>query len=362
MTRKMLVTNMFLRKVKSDVELIKKEARMVILIGPKNEINVFENMEGKINVIGIIGPGKANGYYFQEALLEEIGISRSHPYRKGKVPEALQEEDKPKAITYRYSGFSLSQSQYLLVAPIIFDVIQGMADERVAGWQSGTPDNKFYVPGVKCRYNKTSERLEYRSTKKGFVGVDSGVRFSASLEGFFARDIFWAGLIAVGKFARLISLRLEHRLGRKRKTKPKKEHQAKKRAIRPRARASLESLLRFREAQTMIAQSAFSEWLRPNVILCLPDGDNNRFAPHLRNALKSHEETTLEYELAQQALPGQEARINIKLKLISLKKGRKGYVVFEVFPSEDWQKYKIFHKQLEIPEQNNSEPFSDLPF
>jgi hypothetical protein len=336
MTRRMPITNMFCEKAARDVELIKRDARVVVLISVENKVQIYHNLEFKINTIGIIGPGTSpSGHLFQEALLEEIGISRTRPYHKGKVPEACQKEGEPKAITYRYGGFFLTKEQYLAVAPAVFGIIQQLADQRVAQWQSGTPDNKFYVSGAKSWYNKTAERLEFQSTKSGTVEIDTGARFSVSLEGFFAQDILRTGLLPVKKFARLINLRLSHRLDRK----PRRKKNPEKLSF-PRGRKPIDKLSRFSEVKQLIAKSGLPKWLLLNIVLFLPGGDNNLFASPIRQFLKWQEKTTREFEIASRVLPGLRARIgSMRLNLKRLNQDT-GYCVFEVLPSDDWWKYK----------------------
>ena len=139
MTRRMSITNMFRQKVRRDAEFVKNEARVVVFVNEDFNVSVKCNNQGKLSVIGIIGPGTShNGYYLQESLLDEIGIGCSRSFHKGKVPERFQSPGEPKSITFRYRGFTLSQKQYLAVAPVVFKIIQQLADERIAGWRSGT--------------------------------------------------------------------------------------------------------------------------------------------------------------------------------------------------------------------------------
>jgi hypothetical protein len=357
MTKRMPITTMFLKKANDDVCLIKKWARVVVIIGVDLSIRVCFNDAAKINVIGIIGPGRSpQGYIFREALLEEIGIGSSRPYHKGKVPVRLQKEGKPIAITYRYAGFSLNEGQYRAAALIVFGIIQQLADERVAGWRSGGPDEPYYLPGGKYFYSKAQERLVYRTNRSGTVPIVSGARFSASLEGFFARDVFWAGLAPVSSFARLINLRLEHRLDRKPRRAKKKNPLSRPRP--ERGKKDISELVRGQEVRRMIRQTSLPKWLLPSVVLCLPGGDKNRFASFLRQVLGWQEKTTPEWEAALKSLPGQAARLKgIRMLLRTGADSGKKYVVFEVLPG--WNYLRIKEERMLADDKN---PPEDIPF
>lgn len=346
MTRRMPITNMFRQKVRRDAEFAKNEARIVVSVDEDFNVDVKRNDQGKLSVIGIIGPGIShNGYHLQESLLDEIGISYSRPFRKGKVPESFQEPGKPKSISYRYRGFALSQKQYLAVAPVVFKFIQQLADERVAKWRSGTPADPYLVKGVRRRYSRSEERMVSCSIGNGFVAVESGARFSVELNSPFAADIFWVGYEPVRKFARLINMRLEHRLERKRRSRRKLSSgppRRKQPIILRRKRKDIDELRRFKEVRELISKSPLPEWLLPAVVLCLPEGRNNRFAAFLEGVLPLWQErTTLSWQIFSGSLLGQKIRLgDIKLRLESFET-EKNYVVFEVLPSEQWWKYAI---------------------
>ena len=371
MTRRMSITNMFRQKVRRDAEFVKNEARVVVFVNEDFNVSVKCNNQGKLSVIGIIGPGTShNGYYLQESLLDEIGIGCSRSFHKGKVPERFQSPGEPKSITFRYRGFTLSQKQYLAVAPVVFKIIQQLADERIAGWRSGTPADPYFTRGARQGYSRSKERITNYSTRKGFVAIESGARFSVELSSLFAADIFWAGYEPVRKFARLINMRLEHRLERKRRAKRKstsRPSMRKKPVILRRKRKNIEELQRFEEVRALINKSTLPEWQLPAVVLCLPEGRGNKFAPFLERILPSwQDKATLAWNMSLRFLSGQKIRLgDIKLWLKSLEKD---YAVFEVLPSEQWWKYAVdrggdsLNSQLVLPDELTSEELADLPF
>jgi hypothetical protein len=363
----MPVTNMFRKKAMRDAELIKKEAKVVVFVDENFNVSVEQNDQGKISVIGIIGPGTShNGFWLREALLEEIGVSCSRPYQKGNFPENLQIQGEIKSFPPRYSGFFFSQKQYLATAPAVFGVIQELADKRVAGWKSGTPDKPFYLPGAKVSYSRSAEKIVIYSSKKGFVAVESGARFSVALDSQFVPDIFWAGYESVRKLSSLINMRLEHRLSRKRK-KILPALRRRSPAIFVKKRKNINELKRFGEVVDLINKSPLPKWLLPGVLECLPGGRNNRFAAYLEQVLPLwQEESSLAWQSVSSSLPGIKVRIgNMRLALRSLN-NRKNYAVFEVMPGKDWRKYAAdcdenpappdFFSEL-TPEEVNFLPF-----
>jgi hypothetical protein len=364
---------MFRQKVRRDAEFVKNEARVVVSIDGDFNVSVKRNDQGKLSVIGIIGSGIShNGYYLQESLLDEIGISCSRPFHKGKVPESFQAPGEPKSISSRYRGFSLSQKQYFAVAPAVFKIIQQLVDERVAKWRSGTPADPYFTKGARQGYSRSKERMTSYSTRKGFVAVESGARFSVELNSLFAPDIFWAGYEPVRKFARLINMRLEHRLERKRRSRRKSTSRLsrrKKPVILRRKRKNIDELRRFEEVRTLINKNVLPEWLLPAVVLCLPEGRGNKVATLLERVLPSWQsKTTLAWEISSKSFSGRKIRLgDIKLWLKSFET-EKNYAVFEVLPSEHWWKYVVDHSgdslnsQLVLPDELTPEELSDLPF
>jgi hypothetical protein len=315
---------MFRKKVRRDAELIKNEARVVVFVDENFNVSVNRNEQGKVNVIGIIGPGTShNGYYLREALLEEVGIGSSRPYHKGKIPECFREPEKSHAITYRYRGFILGRDQYLVVAPPVFEAIQNLTDECVANWRSGGPDDPYRVSGTKYHYNRSEEKLH---RYLGMVAVTSGARFSVALNSFFLRDIFWAGQelnVSLEKFARLINMRLVHRLKRWR------------------GKREFAGLLRAKEIHEIIEKSRLPKYLLPAAISHLPGGEANQFAPFLRQIIGWQETVTPEQEMALNSFPKQRARLgDIQLLVTTGLEARKDYITFEVFPGENYFKVK----------------------
>ncbi len=340
-------TRQFREKVLRDVALIKECAHIVVRLDENEAVQVWENLNPTIGVIAIIGPGKTpRGYHFSEVILEEIGIGPSRPYHKGKIPAFLQEAGKPRAITYRYRGFALSEPQYRVAAPIVFGLIQQLADRRIAGWESGT---SFCASGEKNYYSRTREKLY---NFPGLHLVRRGARFSAARESFFAQDIFWAAQmlnISVLKLARLINMRLDHRLERWR------------------GRVEFNGLKRSKEIEDFFEKSFFPRYLWIAAMFLLPGGEKNRFVPFLRQMMDFQEATTPEWDFAQESLLGQKSRLkDMQLRVTTGLNKTRDYIVFEVFPSRYWRDYIVRQPAvcLEYEKEFDPEfdPEKDIPF
>jgi len=197
--------------IKGDVELVKTEARFVFVISPDEKtIAVSENDNPRLNVFAVIGPSEGFGRHWDEALLAEIGIARTRPYREAK---GLYRKAGQTSLHKRRKWFFLSEKQYQLVAPVIFKIMDIRAEKIVASWKSGCQSNRFLISVINHYWLRSRKRM----VEKGYMlAVLTGIRFHASLKDeFFVRDIFWAELNQnkaikkqINGLAKFISLRL----------------------------------------------------------------------------------------------------------------------------------------------------------
>lgn len=320
MTRRMPITRMFREKVSRDVRFVENRAAVVLIIS-ENRIDIKYNTNAILGIIGILGPGVARGYHFSRAVLAEIGLGPTRPYHKGKVPELLQKDGVPRAITYRHREFKLTANQYLAVAPIVFEMLQQFADKRVAGWKGGP---YFKLPGRKYHYNRVQEALQRFD---GMFEAIRGAYFSVPIESLFARDVFWAEQnlnLAVKKLARLINMRLGHRLGRWR------------------GRKAFLDLKRTGEIKEILSKSLLPKYLLIASLSHLPAGEANPFVPHLRQILEWQGDTTAEGKFAFGALPNRESRLKgIQLWVTAGLEKELDYITFEVLPSSRWKDFVV---------------------
>lgn len=176
--------------IKGDVDLVKKEARFVLIISPdERTVLVSENDNPRLDVFAIIGPSQGFNRHWDEVLLTEIGISRTRPYNevRGLVRQLEQSN-----IHQRRKWFSLSQQQYLLVAPVIFKMMNVRAEKIISFWKTGSPENEFRIRTRSSWWSNHRKKLSFKSL---YYAVPRGIRFNVSLKDeFFVRDVFWAGL------------------------------------------------------------------------------------------------------------------------------------------------------------------------
>ncbi|MDP2934832.1 MAG: hypothetical protein Q8N59_03650, partial [bacterium] len=129
--------------IAKDVEVVEKEARFIFEISPdETRIEMRENPSSRLNVMAIIGPSQGLGRNWEKVLLAEIGISRSRPYHEARGLDV--KSDLP-SIPRRRKWFSLSLSQYRLVAPIVFKKIEGLAYQRISLWEKGPLSSNVFM-------------------------------------------------------------------------------------------------------------------------------------------------------------------------------------------------------------------------
>jgi len=313
--------------VQRDVDLAKKEAKVVINL---SILDLAYNPKPGLGVIAIIGPGEFFGRKYREALLCEIGLGQSRPYHNAKKPKAYCKVDESRWMEKRRKWFSLSEEEYLAIAPLIFKIFQELTDKKVATWKHGFySDDPFLLPTPRNYFSRRQKKL-YQSIS--MMPQRKGIRFAVSKKDeFFVRDIYWAALnssdlkIHLNGLARFIDLYLSPY------KKPLRRSFSKlKRVIR--IKRTCLSLLSMRGA-----------YLLSEILRCLPKRQRNPLWPHLTDLLGDDGNPTKERRLADSVLPDPKSRVGyIELKITTGlfgKYGRQGdifirdHIVFEVLPS-----------------------------
>ncbi len=314
--------------VKKDVINSSKHALYVVLIHPDNQnFSVLKNKNPKLSVISILGPGILNKQgrqkAFPKALLTEIGVSATRPYHRSKG--ISWQSGQPK-IPQRKNWFQLTKEQYLLIAPILFKLIQILAEKRVAGWKNKKfwleTNNNFYKIG------KLESSINFKEWTKG-------ARFSFNKKDeLLLSDLYWAEnqnpqvILWIEKLPKFISKRLS--VYQYPKYKGKKPFSKLKGAQDILERTYLKKLL---------------PHLQYKVIENISHGKNNPFYHDLQTLLNLTNYKQIEEKLIQKAekLNNPEQRTQeIVLKIISgFENHKRDYIVFEVFPEIDDFEEKI---------------------
>lgn len=180
-----------LKKIVNDVELVRKTAVVVIEIDGQDDVVICENCSDFNSRLGgtiaVIGPTRIDDLYFERAVLLEVGIGPSRPYKQGWISDGVNK----RWFTERKKCFSITKGQYLVCAPIIFKYLQKIADKRVAQWKCNL-DNPFFVPGTKKWWSHREKKMY---VDKASIAITPATRFSVSIEdGLILSDIFWAEL------------------------------------------------------------------------------------------------------------------------------------------------------------------------
>ncbi|MBI4094974.1 MAG: hypothetical protein HY435_02155 [Candidatus Liptonbacteria bacterium] len=298
--------------VRRDVKRVRREAEIVLEVR-ENFIRETKNPDPGLQVIAVVGSGEAFGRQFDEALLSEIGQRKSRPYH-----EAYARSKTPAAshIGGRRNWLSLSEEQYRAVAPVVFNRLQCIADERFAAWKCG-PGNPFYVRTHRAYYSRKQRRIFASENHKP---QPRGTRFSVSVsDEFFLRDVYYAERelnVGLGRhmrgLARYLDLLLHH-YGKSRKgfRNPKCVGAAKD-------RIETSSLSR--------TPYLLAEMMEHH----LPHGRKNGLWREIADLIEWDGKKTRQMELAESALDRPEVRLgSIQLRVI---REYETYTVFEVFP------------------------------
>lgn len=152
-----------------DVERVKQDARFIIVVDENHIVTTLRNPHGRLSIIAVIGPGEIHENIpsplrkFAEAVLLEIGVSRGRPYR-----EAFGTENQ-RYIPKRRPWFSLTDAQYLAVAPYIFHLLKMLTDKRTSQWKYGTNTKPIYLPTHNNFFFRKKKKIESSISPKGWV-------------------------------------------------------------------------------------------------------------------------------------------------------------------------------------------------
>ncbi|MEK7643537.1 MAG: hypothetical protein AAB372_03785 [Patescibacteria group bacterium] len=164
-----------------DVRTVLHHAAIVIVL-KGHSAEVRTNKNPALNVIAIIGPGNFVGRQFSKALLCEIGIGASRPYREANIKRG------GKRVMKRHKWFTLSSTQYEHLASRLFKLLHAIAANRVATWKSG---DRFFLSTTRHWHTKRQKKIVvYRDQS---MEVPRGCRFSVSpADELLCADICWA--------------------------------------------------------------------------------------------------------------------------------------------------------------------------
>lgn len=317
--------------VQRDVDLVEREAKIVIDI---TSLSIRQNPRPGLGIIAVVGPGKFLGMDFKKALLCEIGLGKSRPYHEAKRPGG------EKFIQKRRRWFSLTEEQYLIIAPEIFKLLQGLADNRIDNWKCGpNSDNPFRIRVPRSFWSRHEKTLFQTLSWKP---LPRGARFAVSLsdefDEFLLKDIFWAELNLnsglqghLKGLARFIDLYLsvyKDKIGKNGFSR------------------RFPKLKRVQQIREMIYSSSLSgsPYLLIEMLNYLPQKESNCLWPYITTHLIPFGgEETKERKLSTQAITGPESRLKgIQLRIKTGLDGRNLYqktpkerdhVVFEIFSS-----------------------------
>jgi len=301
------------------VELAKKEAKVLITVSEDKAIGAWGNPDGRLGVIAIIGPGEFQGKMYGEAVLCEVGIGESRPYHAAKKPLSAMKGGEARSIAARRKWFSLTVSQYLAIAPILFLVFQKLTNEKVKNWEHGFfSDDPFLIPTA---YNRFSRHQKKFFSVSNYRPQACGTRFSVSLEdGFLVEDVYWgelnnySTLHRLRGLARFLDVFTSWNNGHKRKTlrisKGKEE----------------------RIWKSLGPLSSKSPHLVPELLRYLP---KHKLAFSYISNLVGGAHETAERKLASLALANPETRLNGISIRITTGISKRDHIVFEVAPRDD---------------------------
>ena len=126
------------RMLDRSVAMIKNHARFVIVIDKHGlPISYSKKESYGLNIIAIIGESVINDTLFPEAVLMEIGIWRTNPYRSANAPMGYAE--KRLNLRYRTKGGDLTAEQFGNLAPFLNDIITAEATRVIERWKSTEP-------------------------------------------------------------------------------------------------------------------------------------------------------------------------------------------------------------------------------
>ncbi|MFH0852190.1 MAG: hypothetical protein V1845_01100 [bacterium] len=211
--------------IAKDVERVKQFAAVVIDI---SHPGITVNPTPGLGVLAVIGPGEFQSKKYEEAVLCEIGLGESRPYHRALMPKSIRRERpiknenrkryrrewfiliseylvnnfgaalknngiKHRAIERRREWFSMTDQQYMVASPIIFDMLQIFTDIAVKLRKKGAySENPFLVPTERNYYSRKHKTVFSSVSYKPAL---NGARFVVSLvDRNLLNDVFFAEL------------------------------------------------------------------------------------------------------------------------------------------------------------------------
>lgn len=314
--------------VAKHVERARRESAFVLEIDDNGEIEWYKsNPNYKLGVIAVIGPGYAFGEYFGEALLLEVGIWRTRPYREAKNQQRANNE--PCHLSPRSKWFFLSEQQYLNIVPVIFEIIQQITDKqdatRKCGHQNGNSFiikiGKYYLARGRRKDHKTGERQPQRTLfyHEKSKELPIGVRFSISQKDIsLVQFIYWLeinknAILKDGaeSVAKLINICLAPYNKKGFYRDPKK-------------------LKGVQQVNEIICSKPYY-WLEEIVEKYLPEREKNPLFNEIRELIGWKDGKAIERRLAESAVVIPDC--DVLLRITTGLDAKKDYIVFEVAPS-----------------------------
>lgn len=315
-------------KIKKDIERVKQHSIGFIKINKNSRFRLVANKEKvRLGLIGIIGPPEGFEDVFDEALLCEIGVGRTRPYTEARgLKRVINELNIPARGKY----FSLSKQQYQLIAPLVFELIEEMAYERVSRWKKGPfSEDPFWLPSSWHFWSKRGKKFHNRAS---WAIAVKGSRFSIALKDiFFVKDVYWAELnlnenlkgkflVKRGHINGLVNF-IDKRLNdfrSERKYKGKKPFR------------ELEGV---KQVERILRESSLSRHLLIEVVRRLRDEKKNIFSEYIADMIGWDGLESEENKLVKSVLLEPESRLNdIQLRVTTGLDVQKDRVVFEVYP------------------------------
>lgn len=322
------LTHARITKIKKDIERIKQHSIGFIKIDRNNRFKFTANeKKTRLGVIGIIGPPEGFEGVLDEALLCEIGISRTKPYTEARGLKRVTDESN---IPARGKYFSLSKQQYQLVAPLAFKLIEEMAYERVSRWKKGPfSEDPFWLPSTWHFWSKRAKKFHNRVS---WVIATKGSRFTIALKDIFlVKDAYWAELnlnedikgrflVKRGHIGGLVNF-LDKRLNDFRSERKYK------------GRKPFRELKGVKQVEKRLRESSLSRHLLIEVVRRLRDEKKNIFSEYITDMIGWDGLESEENKLVKSVLSEPKSRLNdIQLKVTTGLDVQKDHIVFEVYP------------------------------
>lgn len=326
-------------RVKSMEETLRRarHCAAITVVASDTEFSVERHRQADCGTIAIIGPC-SNGALHEEALLCEIGLGKSRPYREGwHIVDGVR-----RCIPPRYSA-PFPIPRYELIGRELFLLMQTLVDERVSQWKT----MGFYLPHSKNHLSR-HQKAYLRSVQ--YKPVIRGVRFSVPIESQIAQDLAWAELFAnsaltesLSGFARYIDLTLTHHYVHRKQWK---------------GRTFFRDLTHVQECVDQIKKRRLKVRHLERLFELYPGGKTSPFLPHLKYLFGINGEYSPERMLANAATAGVQERVKGLTVEITRVEPRHGYLVVEIFPSP-----QLVATRLAQDAQNYADTFcEETPF